>query len=399
MSSDLTSWLLEHYGQERMRPGLDRIRAALAPILPALSKTRIITIAGTNGKGETTLWLSRRLEKHSHKVWISPHIERLTERFRSENGEIEQAELGELIEQCHREVNEQHHQLSYYEFLFYVFCRWAARNPPEFLLLEVGLGGRLDAVNVFDAELILLPSISRDHQEYLGNRYDLILREKLGLLRSGTLLLSYLHLRYLRERAQQICLEAGARMLDFEGVVPLKSFEFSRRNQLLASAAYLYLTGTKIEALLDPKTFEHWVSDNTGLEHRGEVWKQQGEWVFYGSHNVDGLRKLIQFLHSGHYTFSRPPFDAVITSFSQREPGDIRAMLRMLKSSGLGKVMVTTFPHPKAAAGEELLELAKNEGLDFVEDIGPYVQLKDSKHCLVLGSYYFLGHIKSLLRQ
>jgi dihydrofolate synthase/folylpolyglutamate synthase len=174
MSSSLTDKLFALYGREEMKKetGLSRIRDALGILIPTLSQKTIITVAGTNGKGETTLWLSRELGKKPHCVWISPHVERITERFRSEEGEISESELIKLVDECHELVQENNFKLSYYEFLFLVFCHWAGSRDCDYLLLEVGLGGRLDAVNVFDAKLVLLPSISRDHQEFLGHRYE-----------------------------------------------------------------------------------------------------------------------------------------------------------------------------------------------------------------------------------
>lgn len=395
MTSSLTEWLMTHYGREEVKKetGLTRIRAALHDLLPSLNQKKIITIAGTNGKGETTLWLSRELGNTSHCTWISPHVERITERFRNENGEIEEDLLQELVESCHELVRKNGYQLSYYEFLFFVFCHWAHRKNADVLLLEVGLGGRLDAVNIFDAKIVLLPSISRDHQEFLGNRYDLILKEKLGLLRRGTKLISFLHLQYLKERAREISLAIGAEFIDLEEHSGALPYEFSRRNQTLAHAASLVLEGKSLSEL------KNFVSREENLEHRGEHWKHQGDWIFYGSHNVDGVRNLIQFLGSAHYNFPRPPYDAVLVSFSRRDVRDIRVMLSMLKRSGLGNILVTTFPHPKAATQETLESLAAHEGISFVQDLEEYIQHSAGTKVLVAGSYYFLGHIKSLVRR
>ncbi len=386
---DLTAWLLTHYGQEQMNPGLDRIKLALKDILPQLNKLRIVIIAGTNGKGETTLRLSELLKSHRHCTWTSPHITRLTERFRTEEGEIDQEVLEKLILECHKKVEEHHYKLSYYEFLFFVFCTWAQRQNPEFLLLEVGLGGRLDAVNVFDAEMVLLPSISRDHQEILGRRYDQILKEKLGTLRPSTSFIHFLDRKYLIERARSMADSVGARTISLNDTLKIPDFDFSRRNLALATAAFCQLFGqdfSQNEWNLVP-----------GLENRGEVVKGRNEWFFYGSHNVDGMRKLIQFLHSETYNFKRSRFDTVIAAFSKRDSSDLKVMMRMLSKSGLGNVVITTFDHPKAATVVEIEKLSREEGLSFVKDIENYVHGQNkNQRVLVTGSYYFLGYFKSL---
>jgi dihydrofolate synthase/folylpolyglutamate synthase len=389
-SKQLHEWLLLHYGQEQMRPGLDRVRSVLGELLPSFHQTKIIIIAGTNGKGETTLRLSKLLEEHSHFVWTSPHIERITERFRSEKGEISYEKLIELILLCHEKVSKRKHQLSFYEFLFFVFCTWAARSIPEFLLLEVGLGGRLDAVNIFDADLVLLPSLSRDHQEILGKRYDQILSEKLGTLRKKSTLFHFLENDYLLEKAQSFSDQVGSNLVALKKMIKIPSYEFSQRNFVLAGAAYCYL----LKKSFDPK---EWTKPVSFLEHRGEVFKAEHEWLFFGSHNVDGLRKLIQFLQSGTYNFKKPPFDAVVVAFSKRSDHDLKVMMKMLKEARLGKVVVTIFDHPKAASLADIKELATQERLEFAQNIEAYVRRHDqNQRILVTGSYYFLGHIKSL---
>lgn len=389
MQNDLVAWLLTNYGQEQMRPGLDRISHALKELLPTFNKTKIITIAGTNGKGETTLRLSELLKNRKHFVWTSPHIERITERFRNENGEIPYKELETLIKDCHEKVLQNRFELSFYEFLFFVFCTWASKSNPEILLLEVGLGGRLDAVNVFDADLVLLPSISRDHQEILGNRYDLILKEKLGTLRSKTTLIHFLHSQYLREKAADLAQAVGAKCYALEDVTSISESQFSERNYLLSAAAVCHLQNREFRPV-------EWPIPSQNLEHRGEFFRGKNDIVFFGSHNVDGVRKLIQFLKCGTYNFPRPPYDAVIIAFSKRDPRDLQIMLRMFHRAGIGKVIVTVFDHPKAASQEVVEDLVREEGLKFVKDIEEYVQ-GTNKHqrLLVAGSYYFLGQFKN----
>lgn len=389
MNSDLLEWLTSNYGREQYKPGLSRVTQALTPLSSALQNIRKVTIAGTNGKGETTLRLGQLLDKRKFCAWTSPHVLRLTERFRSEEGEISEQELRFLIEHCHREVSERNLSLSFYEFLFFVFCTWASRRSPEYLLLEVGLGGKLDAVNALDAELVLLPSISRDHQEFLGHRYDQILAEKLGVLRPGACLISYLDLHYLRERARKQCETVGAKFYDLNDSACIPTFAFSRRNHFLAHAAFNFLEKRSQKMNSSEKL--------TSLEHRGEVLVQGSEWHLFGSHNVDGMRKLIQFLKAETYNLKRPPFDAIVVAFSQRSTKDLRVMLKMLKESGPGPVSVVLFNHPKAASKELMETLTRQEGLELVEDLDAIFQQLQKRKVLVTGSYYFIGHFKSRL--
>ena len=391
MTENLEEWVLEHYGQEVFRPGLDRINRALTDLKKDLYRSKIIIIAGTNGKGETTHRLSHLFKHSSYCSWTSPHIQSITERFSSQNGDIEPSELKAFFLESHKVIEDEKFQLTYYEFLFYAFCRWAIKKSPQYLFLEVGLGGRLDAVNALNAELVLLTSISRDHQEFLGQRYDSILAEKLGVLRPQAGLISYLDLHYLRERVAKKAEELKVSYLDLEEIIKIPAFEFSKRNQFLAHAAFCSLTGTPLNA-------KQWQASSEWLSSRAEIIRGINEWWLFGSHNVDGVRKLIQFLHSANYNFKDSPFDAVVTSFSKRDEKDIRIMLKMLKESHLGTVLVTAFTHPKACPRGVLEKLAGDEGLTFVENIADHVQGWTHQKVLVLGSYYLLGQLQPLFQ-
>jgi folylpolyglutamate synthase/dihydropteroate synthase len=235
-----------------------------------------------------------------------------------------------------------------------------------------------------------MPSISRDHQEILGNRYDQILKEKLGTIRNKSTLIHFLESQYLSEKAKMTANAVGAKVIALKEQMDLPSYEFSLRNHALAGAAFCHLTGEKFVPA-------EWKKNDQFLENRGETLRGKNTWHFFGSHNVDGLRKLILFLQSGTYNFERAPFDAVIVAFSKRNPSDLKVMMRMLKQAGLGKVVVTTFEHPKATTAFEMEVLAREEGTEFVQDIESYVQGKNSnQRILVTGSYYFLGQFKSL---
>jgi dihydrofolate synthase/folylpolyglutamate synthase len=385
MIQNLEEWVFARYGQEFYAPGLERMGKALRFLKPILQKSKITIIAGTNGKGETTHRLSRYFSDSTYCAWTSPHIISMTERFSSEAGDISETEFETLLLESHEIAQSQNFQLSYYEFLFFVFCRWAVQKQPKFLFLEVGLGGKLDAVNTLDAHLVLLSSISRDHQEFLGPRYDQILQEKLGVLRENTPLIHFLDLHYLRERIKH-----PGPCLDLSLFSSLAPSEFSLRNQFLAYAACCHLKNVPFR----PK---NWQPTDEKLFARGEIVSGDNEWWLYGSHNVDGMRKLIQFLQSANYNFQAAPFKAVVTSFSKRNEKDLRVMLKMLKRAGLGEVLVTSFEHTKAYPKEALKDLSSQEGLKFVENISDHVQGWTHQKILVVGSYYFLGQLKPLL--
>jgi dihydrofolate synthase/folylpolyglutamate synthase len=389
-------WLQDHYGAEVFRAGLTDLEKFLAPSLQKIlqSKIKIITVAGTNGKGETSFRLAQILkeQKKSFKLWTSPHILSVTERFVSETGPISSEDLQNLF---YKIEDKKAGKLSYYEFLFSAFVHWAEEDLPEYLILEVGLGGRLDATVLLPAQLVLIPSISRDHQEYLGGRYEQILNEKLGIMDrcQKVICLTSFESRYLIELTHKK-IDQRAEYIDlFEQGILTQDHHFAFRNTVLALSGLSFLE--KGSSLSREQLFEQGTRLlESKLAGRGEeIVVGEKKITFFGSHNPDGVRKLIQLLKTNNYTFSE-----VLISFSARDQKDLITQLKLIGLLGKDKVVLTAFSHPKAAPVDLLEELASKEGIRFVKE-WPHILQSSNTTCLVTGSYYFVGAVQSYLGQ
>jgi dihydrofolate synthase/folylpolyglutamate synthase len=164
--------------------GLDRV-AAVRDQLGLKFEVPVISVAGTNGKGSTCAMLESIALQAGYRVglYIKPHLVRFEERCRI-NGTIAHADAllphFEAVEAARGPIT-----LTYFEFTLLAIVRAFARAPLDLVILEVGLGGRLDAVNAFDADCALITSIALDHTEYLGPDREAIGREKAGIMRAG----------------------------------------------------------------------------------------------------------------------------------------------------------------------------------------------------------------------
>ena len=162
---------------ERLLKRLGHPERALPPV---------IHIAGTNGKGSTAAFIRAGLEaagKTVH-VYTSPHLARFHERIRVAGDLIDEDALAALLEECER-VNEGQ-AITYFEITTAAALLAFARTPADYTILEVGLGGRLDATNVVDhPALTVITPISLDHQSYLGDTLGEIAGEKAGILKQG----------------------------------------------------------------------------------------------------------------------------------------------------------------------------------------------------------------------
>jgi len=185
----LPEWLayLERLHPTTMELGLERVaevrrRLALDPPFP------IITVGGTNGKGSTCAMLEAILHAAGYRVgcYTSPHFLEYNERVRIGKEAASDAELCAAfatVEQVRRQRTEI--SLTYFEFGTLAAVECFIEHKVEIAILEVGLGGRLDAVNAFDADCAVVCSVDIDHTEYLGATRDKIAYEKSGIFRNG----------------------------------------------------------------------------------------------------------------------------------------------------------------------------------------------------------------------
>ena len=184
--TSLAAWLayLETLHPKAISLGLERVRAvhdrlALAPECP------IVTVTGTNGKGSTSAFVERMLSAGGYRVglYTSPHLLRYNERVRIAGAEATDAELTAAFAAV--EAVRQDIPLTYFEFGTLAALWLFARVQTDALVLEVGLGGRLDAVNIVDADVAVVTTIAIDHTDYLGLTREDIGREKAGIFRTG----------------------------------------------------------------------------------------------------------------------------------------------------------------------------------------------------------------------
>ncbi len=223
MKRSLDDWL--DY-QQKIHPrdielGLDRVRAVWQHMgVPPIAKT-VITVGGTNGKGSTVAFLEAMLMCAGLRVgaFTSPHLLRYNERIRvlgSDVGDDALIDAFERIESARGDV-----ALTYFEFGTLAALWIFAQSELDVAVLEVGLGGRLDAVNIVDADASIVTTVDLDHQDWLGNDVDTIGREKAGIFRKDRpgIIGSLEPPRGLLDEAQRI----GARLvragIDFEVLI------------------------------------------------------------------------------------------------------------------------------------------------------------------------------------
>jgi dihydrofolate synthase / folylpolyglutamate synthase len=185
----LDAWLtyIEALHPQNIAMGLDRVRAVWQRTGLRLN-CPVITVAGTNGKGSTCAMLESIYTQAGYRtaVYSSPHLVHFLERCRVAG---EMVSEGDFIAACGVIENARQQDeaiaLTYFEFTTLAFLALMAQQPMDVAILEVGLGGRLDAVNIIDTDCAIITSIDLDHMEYLGDNRESIGFEKAGILRAG----------------------------------------------------------------------------------------------------------------------------------------------------------------------------------------------------------------------
>jgi dihydrofolate synthase / folylpolyglutamate synthase len=187
----LDDWLarIERLHPQEIELGLERVRKVAERLAVLRFACPVLTVAGTNGKGSTVALMEHLARAAGFRtgLYTSPHILHFNERVRINGIAVDDAELCrafEVVETARADV-----ALTYFEFTT-LAALWLFQGAGlDLLILEVGLGGRLDAVNIVDPDVAVITSIGLDHQDWLGDDREQIGREKAGILRAGRPLL------------------------------------------------------------------------------------------------------------------------------------------------------------------------------------------------------------------
>ena len=163
--------------------GLERVASVWHKLSPSGLSCPVVTVAGTNGKGSCVAMLDAIYRQAGYRVgtYTSPHLVRYNERIKLDGIAVDDQRICEAFAAVDRVRDEV--TLTYFEFGTLAALYLFAQNKPDLVILEVGLGGRLDAVNIIDADLALITTIDLDHQAWLGETREEIGREKAGIMR------------------------------------------------------------------------------------------------------------------------------------------------------------------------------------------------------------------------
>ena len=372
--------------------GLGRTRALLDALGSPDKQLAIVHVAGTNGKGSVCAMLDAILQQAGYVVgrYTSPHLVRVTERFTINGTEISETEFARLVSCITPHVTDQ----TYFEVLTAIALLYFYQHKVDYAILEVGLGGRLDATNVVTPVVSVITTISREHTDYLGTKLADIAREKAGIVKPGVPVVTGTRGTAL-SAIQRVCREQGSRLL----VVPLSRKvetnllgDFQRKNAAVSEAAAEVLATQQHFTLPEATILE-------GLQH--VTWPGRLEFVGRNvlldcAHNPAAMEALAGFVMS-------LSFPKIITVFGVLRDKDYRTMLRRVNTFS-DALIITKVPVERGLDAAATAAVARKIGAQPIikENVADAVSAArslagSSGLVLITGSCYLVGAVKDLL--
>ena len=260
-------------------------------------KLKIIHIGGTNGKGSTSNIISSILQEHGKNIGVfsSPHILDLRERIKINDVYISEDFFSEFISKHKKFFRE--NKISFFEILFSMSICYFFKNKTDYIILEVGLGGRLDATNICKPIISCITNIGYDHKKFLGNTLLSIAKEKAGIIKPGIPVVIGEQKKNLIKFFQKICDERSTKMylaasykkLNYNS--DLKGM-YQRKNISVALRVVSLLKNIEIDNLLVKKGVEH-VKKNTRFYGRWDLISQNPSVIIDVAHNINGIKEIL----------------------------------------------------------------------------------------------------------
>ena len=385
-----------------------------------------VHVAGTNGKGSVCALLRDALTTGGYSVatFTSPHLVSIRERFMIGRKMISEEEFLDCFNAVKDKLASDEFKgfhPSFFEFLFFMANVWFARIKPDAVILETGLGGRLDATSSIESPaLCIITEIGFDHMEYLGNTIESIAFEKAGILVPGVPVVyidGEISGEVIKNRACKLGSEAFPVRRD--SIKSLKALpkgidfyiesNYYRNVHLSVKTRALYqsenalIAFTALEVLVQRKVFDLSLSDITkgfeNMEWPGRMEEAERDIILDGAHNEDGIRAFLKSVGTDGAVSRHLVFSAVSDKQVEKITG-------MITGSGLfDHIYTAPLMSSRASSIDRLKECFISAGTDVLcfdsaYDAYLYMKsaLKPGEKGYVAGSLYLVGEIKAALQ-
>jgi dihydrofolate synthase/folylpolyglutamate synthase len=412
------------YSAERFELG--RMRDFATSLGSPQNDYRVIHVAGTKGKGSVAALCASALQRSCLKVglYTSPHLQDFTERIQVNSRPISPDELVALVEEIKPNIDASP-EITTFEITTALAFLYFSRQDVDIAVLEVGLGGRLDATNVCTPDIAVITSISYDHTDLLGETLEEIAAEKAGILKQSIPLVLSPQAAEARKSILSIAAQQSVPVVEVGEDYLFRPLERSMCEQSLeiwtpdkgdgesdpielsipllgehqvenAATAYAALMVAREQGI---QVSQDGIREGFRSVHwpgRFELLRKDPPLIIDSAHNRDSARKLHKVLQDYF------PGEKVLLVFGASEDKDIRGMLSELKPA-ISEVVMTKSTHPRAADPDDLVNIAHELNLTAISK--PSVEAaiseaeglaKGSKILLIAGSIFVAAAARSV---
>lgn len=406
-----------------MNFGLSRVEKILELLGNPQNKIKCIHIAGTNGKGSTTAMIASILKEEGYTVgmYTSPYLEEFEERIQINGVNIPKERLAELVSKIQK-VSEEIVTLGFdnptqFEIITAIMFLYFSEENVDYAIIEVGLGGRLDATNVIDPVLVVITSISYDHMNILGETIEEIAGEKCGIIKNSPVV-TYPQVEEAMKVIEEKCKEKSVQLIKtsessikeviinkndniqnikLEVGSELKEYKLALIGKHQVKNAMVVLNVIEAFKTLGGSVKEE--SIKAGLENvrwigRMERLNKNPMVVIDGAHNIDGIRTLKESVKE---YFSYNKLILILGILGDKQ---VKEMVNTIGS--LGEDIILTEPHNERAESLEVMESYLKEENKNVYKIMNYREAyekaldlaNEDDLILICGSLYMVGDMR-----
>lgn len=412
-----------------VKAGLDNIKTLMDRLGNPEDKLKVIHVAGTNGKGSVCTMLSYILTEQGYTtgLFTSPHLIHINERFKINNHDISNDELIEVFmivkNEIDKMVNQGHNHPTFFEVMVALAFVYFNRNKVDYVVLETGLGGRLDSTNIIKAPLVsVITAIGFDHIDVLGNTIEEITKEKAGIIKAGSPTVLYYEFDSVYRIVKDVCINKESKLYSFKEI----DYKISNRNKnnidfSINNKYYNYekvylnvtptyqvinasITLTVIEAIRDEGVIV--TKDNVTNGLAKFKWPGRMEYIAHnmivdGAHNLEGIETLIHELNQLNVDH---PINLLFACMKDKPYEEM--IKGLILCSNVNHIIVTQLDSDRAVDVNTLESIFLEKGFsnitkftDIEEALtyGRELARQEQTVCC-LGSLYLVGYIKNIIK-
>lgn len=382
----------QNVGKTAYKPSLDNILNLVDQLNLDYNSLNFVHVAGTNGKGSTSSFIASALTESGKSVGLftSPHIHDFKERIRVDGASIDEQTVV-LFTTSVKENFEKLGKPSFFEITFAMALHYFLKMKCDIVVLETGLGGRLDATNIVKPLVSVITNIGLDHIDILGDSLEKIAFEKAGIIKRDTPVCIGEYNNKTLPVFQDVANEKNAPLIfsNFDGEI-----NYLEKNKILAINVLKCLS--EVGFISNQQDWENGLLNlykNTGLKGRMQVVHKEPCVIFDAAHNLEGIKATIQSLEVSYN------YKSLYIIYGAAQDKDHISILKAFPNSA--KLFLTTFDHPRSWTETTITELISQCPKKNIKKINDpkstlntlKVVVNQNDMILVCGSFFLLEKI------